>query len=50
MKYSHQKTPRTMREAWGEDTRLSVEEFRDPAWAYLVAAGLVVAMVWMACS
>lgn len=49
MKYSHQKTPRTMREAWGEDTRLSVEEFRDPAWAKYAAAALVVFAVWMLC-
>ena len=25
MKFSHLKTPRTMREAWGEDTRLATE-------------------------
>lgn len=50
MKRSHYQTPRTMRDAFGEDTRLSVKEFRDSTWAYIAAAGLVVAMVWMACS
>jgi hypothetical protein len=47
MKYSHIKTPRTMRDAFGEDTRLSVAQHKDPAWAWFAAAGLVVIAVLM---
>lgn len=49
MKDSHLKTPRTMREAWGDDTRLTTGSQREPIWAYMAACGLVVAMVWMLC-
>ena len=44
MKPSHFRTPRQRSECW-EDTRLSVQQHKDGALAWLAAAGLVVAMV-----
>lgn len=39
MKHSHYKTPRTMREAWGEDNGLNVDKI-DTAWHWAAALAL----------
>jgi len=39
MKHSHIKTPRTMREAWGEDTRLATQKV-DGAGAWIMAMAI----------
>lgn len=39
MKFSHLKTPRTMREAWGEDTRLATES-ADTVLHWIAALGI----------
>lgn len=49
MKDSHLKTPRTMRDAFGDDTRLTTGSQPDSAWAYVAACALAVAMVWLLC-
>lgn len=39
MKHSHYKTPRTMRDAWGEDTRLATESV-DTVLHWIAALGI----------
>ena len=39
MKHSHIRTPRTMREAWGEDTRLATQNV-DTIGHWLAALGI----------
>lgn len=49
MKYSHLKTPRTMREAWGEDTRLATESV-DTVLHWIAALGIgafIGILIWM---
>lgn len=48
MKDSHFKTPRTMAEAFGNDTRLATGQ-RESLWAYIAACGIAVAIVAMLC-
>lgn len=39
MKFSHLKTPRTMRDAWGEDNRLTTESI-DTVYHWIAALGI----------
>lgn len=45
MKFSHLKTPRTMREAWGEDTRLNDKENTIGDWIVALCIGALIGLM-----
>jgi len=45
MKISHLKTPRTMREAWGEDTRLGANGNSALSWVWALGIGILLGLM-----
>lgn len=45
LKGSHYKTPRTMREAWGEDTRLNDKENTVGDWIVALCIGALIGLM-----
>lgn len=49
IKHTHFRTPRSMNEAFNPYAKLYVERKKESAWWYVAAAGLMIAIVLIAC-
>ena len=45
LKPSHFKTPRQMREAWGEDTRLATDGNSALSWVWALGIGVLIGLM-----